>query len=39
MNKKMRELRQEIVDKKAEARKLAEENKITEAKAMIEEIK
>ena len=39
MNKKMRELRQEIVDKKAEARKLADENKITEAKAMIEEIK
>ena len=39
MNKKMRELRQEIVNKKAEARKLADENKITEAKAMIEEIK
>ena len=39
MNKKMRELRQEIVDKKTEARQLADENKITEAKAMLEEIK
>ena len=39
MNKKMRELRQQIVNKKAEARQLAEENKITEAKAMLEEIK
>lgn len=39
MNKKMRELRQEIVNKKAEARQLADENKITEAKAMLEEIK
>lgn len=39
MNKKMRELRQEIVNKKAEARKLVDENKTTEAKAMIEEIK
>ena len=39
MNKKMRELRQQIVNKKAEARQLADENKITEAKAMLEEIK
>lgn len=39
MNKKMRELRQQIVNKNAEARQLADENKITEAKAMLEEIK
>ena len=39
MNKRMRELRKEIVDKKTEARQLANENKIAEAKAMLEEIK
>lgn len=39
MNKKMRELRQEIANKKAEARTLNSENKIVEAKAMIAEIK
>lgn len=39
MNKKMREIRQQIVNKKAEARKLADENKLTEAKAMLEDIK
>lgn len=37
MNKEMRELLQQIQNKKAEARKLLDENKIAEAKAMIKE--
>ena len=39
MNKKMRELKQQIVNKSSEAKQLSDENKITEAKAMLEEIK
>lgn len=38
MNKKMRELKAQIAEKKAKAKELANENKITDAKAMIKEI-
>lgn len=39
MNKKMREIREKISNKKQEARALANENKMVEAKALIEEIR